>query len=183
MHHGAERDAAFDLRHGFGVDAIGDESRADAVAGNVADEEAKRILPRSDQAEITADGANGLIVCGDVNAAPGESCGRKALLDARGEQQILFDFLVALFELYVGFAQRVFGALLFGDVRSGDDGEDVAVGIFDLSRGDENRQAIAVRLGKIELVLAMPFGLPLQDAVLQYGRVFGRIHIQNLLAD
>jgi hypothetical protein len=40
VHHGAERDAAFDLRHGFGVDAIGDEGRADAMAGNVADERA-----------------------------------------------------------------------------------------------------------------------------------------------
>ena len=183
VHHRAERDAAFDLRHGFSVDAIGDESRADAVAGNVADEKAERILPRRDQTEIAADGANGLIVGGNVDAAPGESCGREALLHAGGEQQVLFDFLVALFKLYVRFAQRVFGALLFGDVSGGDHGEDVAVGIFDLARGDENWQAIAVRLGKIELVLAMPCCLTLQDAAAQYVRVIGRIQIQHLLAN
>src|SRR5579862_3038811 len=183
VHHGAERDAAFDLRHGFGVDAISDESRANAVAGNVADEEAKRIVPRRDQSEIAADGANGLIVGGDVDAAPGESCGREALLDSGSEQQILFDFLVAFLKLHICFAQRVFSALLLSDIRGGDHGESIAVGIFDLARRDENGKAIAVRLGKIELVLAMPFRLPLQDAAAQYGRVFGWIHIQNLPAN
>jgi hypothetical protein len=118
---------------------------------------------------------NGLIVRGDIDAAPGESCGREALLDARGEQEILFDFLVALFKLYICFAQRVFSALLLGDVRGGDHGENVAVGIFDLAGSDENGKAIAVRLGEIELVLDMSFRLPLLDAAAQYGRVFGRI--------
>src|SRR5579862_762175 len=183
VHHRAERDAAFDLRHGFGVDAIGDESRADAVAGNVANEKAERIVPRSDEPKIAADGANGLIVRGDIDAAPRESCRSEALLDARGKQQVFFDFLVTLFELYIRFAQSVFSALLFGDVCGRDYSEDVAVGIFDLARRDENRQAIAVRLGKIELVLAVPFRLPLQDAATQYGRVFWRIHVQNLPAN
>src|SRR4029077_16200577 len=146
VHHRAERDAAFDLRHGFGIDAIGDESRADAVAGNVANEKAERVVTRGDQAAVAADGANGLIVGGDVDAAPGESGGREALLDTCGEQQILFDFLVALFKLCVRFAKRVFSALLFGNVRGGDDGESVSVGIFDLARGDEDGKAIAVRL-------------------------------------
>ncbi len=140
-------------------------------------------LPRRDQSEIAADRANGLIVGGDIDAAPGESGGGEALLNARGEQQILFDFLVALFELYVRFAQRVFSTLLFGDVRGSDHGEHIAVGIFDLARGDEYRETIAVRLRKIELVLAMSFRLPLQDAAMQYGRVFWRIQIQHLLAD
>jgi hypothetical protein len=183
VHHGAERDAAFDLRHGFGVDAIGDEGRADAVAGNVADEKAERILPRRDQSEVAANCANGLIVGGDIDAAPGESRGREALLHAGSEQKILFDFLVALFELYIRFAQGVFGALLLGDVCGGDHGEHVAVGVLNLACGDEHWQAIPVRLGEIELVLAMPFRLPLLDAITQYLRALGGIQIQNLAAD
>src|SRR6202007_278686 len=108
-----------------------------------------------------------------------ESGGCEALLDARGEQQVLFDFLVALFKLCVRFAQGVFSTLLFGDVRRGDHGDNVAIGILYLTGGDQNGKTIAVRLRKIELVLDMSFRLPLLDAATQYRRVFGRIQIQN----
>ena len=153
------------------------------MAGNVADEEVERIVARRDQAEIAANRANGLVIGGDIHPAPGESGGREALLDAGGQQQVLFDFLVAFLELRVCFAQGVFRALLFGNVRGGDHGENVAVGVFDLARGDENREAVAVGLRKIELVLALSFRLPLQDAAAQDVRVFGRVHIENLAAN
>ena len=171
VHHRAESSATFDLRHRLRVDAIGDKRGTDAVAGNVADKKTEGIVPWRDQPEIAADRANRLIVRGNIDAAPAKSGGREALLDARGEQQIFFDFLVALFKLDVGFAESVFGALLLGDVGGGDDGESVSVGIFDLARRDEDGKAIAVRLRKIELVLAMPFRLPLLDAAAQYRRV------------
>ena len=74
------------------------------------------IGPRRDQAEIAADGAHRLVKSFDGSASPHQTAGRQALLHARGQQQILFDFAMALFELHIHFAQRVFGALLRGNV-------------------------------------------------------------------
>jgi hypothetical protein len=183
VHHRAKRGAPLDLRHGFGVDAIGDERRADAVAGNIAHKKAERIVPRRDEPEIAADCANGLIVGGDIDAAPGESGRCEALLNAGGEQEIFFDFAVALFEFFIRFAQRIFGALLLGDVRGGNHGENVAVGIFNLLRRDQHRKTIAVRLWQIELVLVVTLGLPALDLLAQHRCVLGRIQVQNLAAD
>jgi hypothetical protein len=42
--HGVQRGAGAQLRHHFGVDAIGDEGGADAVAGNVADQQIQVVI-------------------------------------------------------------------------------------------------------------------------------------------
>jgi hypothetical protein len=69
--HGVERGAGAELRHHFGVDAIGDERGADAVAGNVADEQIEIVIvERTDQTEIAADGAHGMVEGFDAHAAP-----------------------------------------------------------------------------------------------------------------
>ena len=70
LHHGMEGDAAFDLRHCFGVNAVGHEGRADAVAGDVADHEAEVIGTRGDESEVASDGAHGLVKSFDGDAAP-----------------------------------------------------------------------------------------------------------------
>ena len=102
-----------ELRGGFGVDAIGDERRTDAVAGNVADQQVEMIVvERADQAEIAADGAHRMVVGVDVDAAPDDRSRRQALLHARGQSQILVHFPLAFFEAHVGVAQFRFGAFL-----------------------------------------------------------------------
>ena len=108
----------------LGVDAIGDQRRADAVAGNVAHEQIQMVvIQRAHQAEIAADRAHRMKVGVDAQVAPDDRLRREALLHARGERQIFFDFPLALLELGVGVAQLRFGAFLFGDVGEGDDGE------------------------------------------------------------
>ena len=158
LHHGMERDAAFDLRHRFGVNAIGHQGRADAVAGDVANHQTEMIGARRDEPEISSDGAHRLVKSFDGDSSPDQISGRETLLHARRQQQILFDFAMALLELNVGFAQTQFGALLRGYVGEGDDGEDRAVGIFQLLRGDHDGQAAAVsfREEKFEEVAALP---------------------------
>src|SRR5580692_4936031 len=71
--HSVQRGASAQLRHHFGVDAVGDERRADAVAGNIADEQIQIVIvERTHQPEIAADGANGVIESFDSHSAPDE---------------------------------------------------------------------------------------------------------------
>src|SRR4029077_16199177 len=70
-HHVAERHAVLYLRHRLAVDAVGNQGRADAVAGDVADHQIQMLLvERTDQAEIAADGSDGMIERFHLNGAP-----------------------------------------------------------------------------------------------------------------
>ena len=105
------------------------------------------------------------------------------MLHARGQQQILFDFAMALFELNVGFAQTHFGTLLRGDVGESDDGEDSAIGIFHLLRGDHDGQAAAVALREEKLEEVVSVSLAALDFSDQRGTVFGRKQVGDFAAD
>src|SRR5208282_1306847 len=141
--HVTKRGARAKLRHRLAVEAVRDQSRADAVTGNVEDEQIQMIvILRGDENKVAADAADGMIVSVDAEAAPHERLGRKGLLHAGRERQFVLDFLLALLELDVGLAKLGFGALLLGNVGEGNDRELAAVGIFQPARADDHRQAI-----------------------------------------
>src|SRR4029077_14869618 len=83
--HRAKGGAAFKLRHCFGINPIGHQGRADAVAGHVAHHDTQVIIPWSDQAEITADGSHWLIKSFHAAIAPNNTSRREALLHAGRE--------------------------------------------------------------------------------------------------
>jgi hypothetical protein len=149
--HGIQRGAGAQLRHHFGVNAIGDEGGTDAVAGNVADQQIQIVIvERTDQAEIAADSAHGMIKSFDADAAPHQRFRREALLHARGKREVFLNFLMTLFEFFVYFAEFLFGALQIGNVGEGDDGKLAAIGIFDHTGTDNHRHARAIFSGQHE---------------------------------
>jgi hypothetical protein len=79
-----------------------------------------------------------------MHASPNERLGRKTLLHARSQHEILFNFFLALFEQLVGRAKAFFRALLFGNIRERDNCKAPAVRIFNRSRADDDREPAAV---------------------------------------
>ena len=102
------------------------------MPGNIADQQVQIFaIERADQAEVAANGADRVKVGLDAQSAPDKRLRRKALLNTSGQREILFDFLLALFEAVIGVAQLSFGCFLIGNVGESDDGEIAAIGIFD----------------------------------------------------
>ena len=155
--HGVQRGAGAQLRHHFGVNPVGHQRGADAVAGNVANQQIQiAIVQRTDQAEIAADGTHRMIKSFHAHAAPHQRFRRKALLHARGELQIFLDFPVTLFEFLVYVAQFLFGALQIGNVSERDDGKLASIGILDGASADDDGQARAIffRHHELETIMA-----------------------------
>ena len=145
--HLTERRAAAHFREDFGVEAVGHQRRADAVARDVAHEQREVfVVLRAHQAEIAADRAHGIEERFDAHAAPDDGLRREALLHARGQREIFLDFLVALLELRVGLAELLLRALLFRNVGEHHDAEHVAFEILDAPRADDHRQTLPVFL-------------------------------------
>ena len=72
--HVAQLGAIAQLRGRFGVNAIGDQRRADAVSGNIADEQVQMfVIERAHQAEVAANRAHRMIVGVDTQARPTRS--------------------------------------------------------------------------------------------------------------
>src|ERR1700722_2712961 len=137
----------------------------------------------SDQTKISADGADRLVKSFDGCASPHQAAGREALLHARGQQQILFDFAMALLELDVHVAQLILGALLRGNIRKGYERKDLPIRIFDLPRSNYHRQATAIVARHVEFKKVAAFPLAALDLTLQRLRFFGRIPTGDFRAD
>src|SRR6202041_81600 len=138
------------------------------------------IGPRRNQPKISADGAHRLVKSLNRSAAPHQAARREALLHARGERQILFDFAMALLELNVHFAQRIFSTLLRGNIRERDEGKDLSVRIFNLTRGDHYRQPASIAARHVEFKKVVAFPLAALDLPLQLLRASGGIPTGDL---
>src|ERR1700735_706429 len=143
------------------------------MSRDIANHKAKVVASRRNEPKISANRSHRLIERLDQYFAPGQSAGSEALLHACREQQVFFDFVMALFELSVGFAQRVFGALLFGNVRGRNHRKRVAVGVLDLPRGNQHRQFSPVALRQEEFVLTLTFCLPSLDVLHELRDILG----------
>ena len=71
---------------------------------DIAHHKAEVRAARRNQTEISANRSHRLIERLHQHLAPCQSAGREALLHACREQQVFFDFAMALLELSVGFA-------------------------------------------------------------------------------
>jgi len=95
----AGRRIVLEFVHGFGVDTVGDESGANAMTRNIADQEAEEIVAvGEDDAEVATDGTGGAVIGLDSDVVPDEAARCEGLLDAGGEREFSFDFALAFFE-------------------------------------------------------------------------------------
>ena len=90
---------------------------------------------------------------------------------------------MALLELNVHFAQRIFSTLLRGNIRERDEGKDLSVRIFNLTRGDHYRQPASIAARHVEFKKVVAFPLAALDLPLQLLRAFGGIPTGDLRAD
>src|SRR5208283_2580417 len=77
---------AFELMQCFGVNAVGQECRTDAMARHVAHEDGQNLVAVwKNHAEITANGARGTIVGRDRDIVPHQALWRERLLNTSSE--------------------------------------------------------------------------------------------------
>ena len=146
---------------------------------NIANHKAKVGAARRDEPKISANRSHWLIEGLDQHLAPGQSARREALLHARREQQVFFDFAMALLELNVGLTQVILSAFLFGNVCGRDNRERVAVGVFNLARGNQHRQFFASDPRHEEFVLALSFRFSLLDVLQKRRDILGWIQFRD----
>jgi hypothetical protein len=144
-----------------GANDGGDEGGTDAMAHDIADEDAGfGVGERADIKEIAADSAGGEIAVAKAKGAlVGRNVGREAgillrdhgLLNFAGHAEVLFHLLVfdakfflALGEFEIGFFQAFFGAAFFGDVpEDALEADDAALGIDERSFDDVDVEFLA----------------------------------------
>src|SRR5215469_982657 len=124
-----------------------------------------------------------MVIGFDAQATPHERFGGEALLDTGRQSKILFDFLLARFELLVGFGQLRLSAFLFGDIGEGDNAKLTAVGIFESARADDDREARAVLFGNGEFVAGVAIAEALVDLALDKGPFFRSVEVLGIKAD
>src|SRR6202521_4815397 len=147
------------------------------MAGNIADHDAQVFFTWGNESEIPTNGSHRLIERLDSAPTPDKTLWGETLLHARREDEVFFNFAMALLELNIRLTERIFRALLLADVRRGDDGVEGAVAILDLAGGDQHRHSPAAGLRQIKFILAMPLGLADLDVLFERRDIFGRLHI------
>src|SRR5882672_1765424 len=159
LQHVAQGHSRPQLGHHLGIDSIGDQRRAYAMTRYIANQQIQMIFPaRHSKSKITADRANGLKMCFDTHATPGEALWSETFLDAGREGQILFDLFLPLFQLLVRCAKLLFGSLLFGNLRKSDYTVLAAIRGIHHSRTNDHWQATPVffRQDEFEAIVALP---------------------------
>ncbi len=130
--HLAERRAFIQVCDRLRVDAVRNQRGADAVPGDITNQEVEVIfVQRGDQTKIAANRACRMVERFNAYAAPDHALWREALLNARREGQIIVDLLLALLEQRVRRAKVVFSGLLFRNIDKRHDVERASIGVFD----------------------------------------------------
>src|SRR5215470_8117014 len=189
--HLRQRRAPPKLRNRFSVDPIGHQRRADAVAGYVADEQVQMLFfERADQPEVAANRARRIEAGRHPQPAPHQRFGRKALLYASRQRQVLFNLFLALLELLIGFGKLLvrFPKLLLDELLLGDIGErhnpkPAAAGVFMRPRADNYGHPRAVLLGNRKLVAIVPNAFTLLDFLLEGGPLLGCVERMDVVPD
>src|SRR5712692_676728 len=159
---------ALEQRHGFRVNAIGHQRRADAVAGDVANQQIQpAIFERRYRSKVTTNRPRRHVIRLHRHPAPEQPLWRHALLYARGQRQLYLNFTRPLLQLLVGAPQVCFRLLLLADVGKCQHGENAAVRIFDFAGADDHGNADLAALSRNEMLEAIaPFGPPARALLL-----------------
>src|SRR5579862_7158232 len=166
----------------FGVESISDKRRANTVPRDVAEQQREIVFARGNHAVISSDRSRSLIVRLDGSGGPSEAPGSETLLYVRRKEQVFFRGALARFEQCICPPQIHLRTLLLGNIGEGHDRKDASVGILELLRGDDNRQAVSGDVWQIEFISIPALSSSHADLVKQPGNIFKREQVRNILA-